>query len=280
MKISIAVPSYNYGKYIYKCLQSITDQVYTKYEVLLADGGSTDESLEIINKFCENDSRFTLVSTTDNGQSDAIMKAFSFATGDIFCFLNSDDCYISRDVFSSVVSAFTNYENSDIISFEGYYIDKNDKYIKKINLRYHPLDSISNIKYRSGAVLQPATFWRRIVSSTISLDIESHYVFDSKFFYQSYQTFSWLDLSKPVAGHRLHGLNKSLQIKPQRINELAEFEKFKFGKFSFRVYYLGSIAILIQFTDKIPILGKYLSKLTYYLVNSISFLSFYRIPSI
>ena len=71
MKISIAVPSYNYGKYIGKCLQSIKDQVYTKYEVLLADGGSTDESLEIINKFCENDSRFTLVSTADNGQSDA-----------------------------------------------------------------------------------------------------------------------------------------------------------------------------------------------------------------
>jgi glycosyltransferase involved in cell wall biosynthesis len=280
MKISIAVPSYNYGKYIGKCLQSIKDQVYTKYEVLLADGGSTDESLEIINEFCENDSRFTLVCTADNGQSDAIMKAFSFATGDIFCFLNSDDCYISKDVFSSVVSAFTNYENSDIISFEGYYIDKNDKYIKKINLRYHPFDSTSNIKYRSGAVLQPATFWRRIVSSTISLDTESHYVFDSKFFYQGYQIFSWLDLSKPVAGHRLHGLNKSLQIRPERIKELAEFEILKFGKFSFRVYYLESIAILIQFTDKIPVLGKYLSKLTYYLVNSISFLSFYRIPSI
>ena len=280
MKISIAVPSFNYGKYIFKCLQSIKDQVYIKYEVLIADGGSTDESLEIINEFCENDSRFSLVSTADNGQSDAIMKAFSFATGDIFCFLNSDDCYISKDVFSSVVSAFVNYENSEIISFEGYYIDKNDKYIKKVNLRYHPFDSTSNIKYRSGGVLQPATFWRRIVSSTIALDIESHYIFDSKFFYQGYQKFSWLDLPKPVAGHRLHGLNKSLQISSQRIKELAEFEKLKFGKFSSRVYYLQSIAMLIQFTNKIPVLGKYLSKLTYYLVNSISFLSFYRIPSI
>jgi len=280
MKISIAVPSFNYGKYIFKCLQSIKIQSYSKYEVLIADGGSTDESLGIISEFCENDSRFTLVSTADSGQSDAIMKAFSFATGDIFCFLNSDDCYISKDVFSSVVSAFINYENFHIISFEGYYIDKDDNYIKKVNLRYHPFDSTSNIKYRSGAILQPATFWRRIVSSTIALDLESHYVFDSIFFYQSYQKFSWLDLSKPVAGHRLHGLNKSLQINSQRIKELAGFEKLKFGKFSSRAYYLGSIAMLIKFTNQIPVIGKYVSKSIYFLVNSISFLTFYRIPGI
>lgn len=50
------------------------------------------------------------MSSTDKGQSDAIMKVFAGATGDLFCFLNADDCFICSDAFSSVVSAFTQAE--------------------------------------------------------------------------------------------------------------------------------------------------------------------------
>ena len=279
MKISISIPSYNYGNYISQCLQSIKDQDYDDYEVLIADGGSDDNSLQIINEFCKSDDRFSLVSTNDRGQSDAIIKSFAVATGDILCFLNADDCFISSNVFSKVVSSFVRYTKADIISFKGMYIDKEGKYIKEVKLRYHPLDSTANMKCRT-AVLQPATFWRRVVYLDIPIEPDSHYVFDVMFFYQAYQRFSWLDLSIPVAGHRLHGLNKSLQISTTRINELAEFEKLKFGDFSLRVYYLKSIAILIRITNKLPFIGKKISKLIYLLVNSLSFLTFYRIPSI
>ncbi len=279
MKISVAVPSYNYGKYIYYCLKSIKDQDYDNYEVLISDGGSNDNSLEVINDFCNADDRFILVSTSDIGQSDAIMKSFSCATGDIFCFLNSDDVFLSDDSFSVVVSSFVNYKHCDIISFDGYYIDKKNSYIRKVDLRYHPLDDSSNMKYRT-AVLQPATFWRRKVYENIPLDIESHYVFDAKFFYLAYVNYSWMDLTKPLAGHRLHGVNKSLQISPERINEISELERLKFGKYSFRVYYIKVISNLIKVTNKIPYFGGRLSKIIYYFVNSVSFISFYRIPGI
>ena len=199
--------------------------------------------------------------------------------GDIYCFLNADDCFISNDVFRSVAASFKSYKDADIISFEGFYIDKGDNYIKKVRLRYHPLDNTANMKYRT-AVLQPATFWKREVYLAIPLNTESHYVFDAIFFYQAYQQFSWLDLCKPVAGHRLHGLNKSLQICEERINELSEFERMKFGSLSPRVYYLKFLAILIRITNKIPFIGKRVCKLIYYFVNSLSFLSFYRFPSI
>jgi glycosyltransferase involved in cell wall biosynthesis len=279
LKISIAVPSYNYGKYIYDCLKSIKDQNYNNYEVLISDGGSTDNSLAIINGFCESDKRFTLVSYSDTGQADAIMKAFSHASGDIFCFLNSDDVFLGVDVFSAVASAFLNYKVADIICFEGYYIDMKGNYIKKVRLRYHPLDSTSNMKYRT-AVLQPATFWRKKVYKNIPIDTDRHYVFDAVFFYQAYMNYSWLDLTKPVAGHRLHGLNKSLQISATRINEISDFERLKFGAFSYRVYFIKIVSWLIKIANKIPFVGKIISKLIYYLVNSLSFITFYKMPSI
>ena len=279
MKISIAVPSYNHEKYIYDCLKSIQDQDYDNYEVLISDGGSTDQSLTIIKDFCVTDNRFTLASVSDDGQADAIMKSFSVATGEIFCFLNSDDVYLNKDVFNDVATSFLDNKDADIISFSGCYIDSNGKYIKQINLRYHPLDSTANMKHRT-AVTQPATFWKREVYLSIPINIEYHFVFDAMFFYQAYSKFSWLDLPKPVAGHRLHGLNKSLQICSERISELAELERLKFGSLSFRVYYLKIISGLVATFGKIPFIGKTINRTIYYIVNSISFITFYRMPSI
>ncbi len=249
------------------------------YEVLIADGGSTDGSLEIIRHFCLDDSRFRLVSISDSGQSDAIMKAFSGATGELFCFLNADDCFICSDVLSSVVREFNCYPSVDVISFTGYYISSEGRFLKPVKMRYHPLDNIALMKYRA-AVLQPATFWRRIVHESVPMLTDSHYVFDVVFFYQAYAKFSWLELPKPVAGHRLHGANKSLRINSERIRELARFEEIKFGARSFRAMYLYLISGVVSVFDKIPLVGRLLNRGVYVCVNSISFITFYRIPSI
>lgn len=278
MKISIAVPSYNYSQYLESCLQSILEQDYECFEVLIADGSSTDGSLNIIKRFCNKDQRFRLVSTKDKGQPDALVKAMAMASGDIFCFLNADDCYLCRDALSSVVSAFNNYPQIDIISFGGYYIDSKGKHIKPVRLRYHPLDSIALMKYRT-VVLQPATFWHRNVYESVPMLVDHHYSFDSVFFFQVSIKFSWLELSKPVAGHRLHGSNKSLQVNSARIKELAKFEEIKFGPYSYRALYLHIIAAIISIFTKIPIVGALLNRLVYLCVNSLSFISFYRLPN-
>ena len=279
MKISIALPSYNYAPFIEECLKSIHMQDYNDYEVLIADGGSTDGSLEIIKQFCLLDSRFRLMSTMDTGQSDAIMKVFADATGDVFSFLNADDCFICSDALSSVVSTLTHYPRADIVNFNGYYIDAKGDYLKPVKLRYHPLDSVGLMKYRT-AVLQPATFWRRIVQEKIPMITDSHYVFDALFFYQAYNTFTWLDRSKPIAGHRLHGTNKSLEITFSRIRELAKFEGVKFGVYSFRSMYLHFISLMVWMFRKIPVIGGFLNRVVYIIVNSLSFLSYYRLPGI
>ncbi|MEA9598546.1 glycosyltransferase [Polynucleobacter sp. AP-Sanab-80-C2] len=279
MKVSIAVPSFNHRLYIEDCLSSILMQDYKNYEVLIADGGSSDGSIEIIMEYCNRDNRFKLVSTSDRGQSDGLNKAFLCADGKIYCFLNSDDCYITKDAITKAVESFQNYPSVDIISFGGYYLDEMGRIIKPVRMRYHPLDSIALMRYRT-AVLQPATFWLNKVSKSIPLDTESHYAFDSIFFYQAYLKYSWLELSEPVAGHRLHGGNKSLQISADRINDLVRFEVIKSGPFSYRVAYLKIISNTVWVLSKVPLLGNSLCKGIYLLVNSISFISVYRIPGI
>lgn len=279
MKISIAVPSFNYSQYIEACLKSIQEQSYTDFEVLIADGGSNDGSLEIIRQYCEEDKRFRLVSQADSGQADAIQKAFKHASGKILCFLNADDCYLAKDTLSSVVESFKLYSDVALISFGGYYIDSRGHWLKPINYRYHPFDGFHLMPYRT-AVLQPATFWKKEVYDEIEWPSKFNFVFDVVFFYAAYQKFSWLELSKPIAGYRLHGENKSMTVRAERIVELADFEKIKFGRNSMRAKYLNVVGYVINKLDKAGPMGKSCSKLLYFIVNSLAYLTCYRLPSI
>lgn len=279
MKISVAVPSFNYARFLPDCLDSIRAQLHENFEVLIADGGSSDGSVEIIEKYCAEDTRFKFVSKRDKGQADAIRQAFSVATGDILCFLNADDCYLDNKVFSRVISTFSNLPDVDVSTYGGYYLDIDGNKIKKINYRYHPMDGFHWFPYRS-AVIQPATFWRKHVYSEADWPSNFHFVFDVVFFYAAYLSFKWIESSEPVAGYRLHGENKSMAVKSKRIKELAEFEKIKFGDSSFRARYLIFIAGLVSSLEAMGSVGRKLSHMVYLLNNSLAFLSFYRIPGI
>ena len=279
MKISVAVPSYNYARFLDACLSSILMQDYENFEVLIADGGSSDGSLEIIERICAQDNRFRLVSTSDHGQADAIEKAFSHATGEFLCFLNADDCYLCVDALRCVVDTFNAYPSIDVLSLGGYYLDAHGHWTRPIKYRYHPLDGFHLMRYRT-AVLQPATFWRKKVSDEIGWTTQFHFVFDVVFFYAAYQKYSWLELPKPVAGYRMHGDNKSGFVKSPRINELVKFEEIKFGSHSFRVFYLIGIGAVVRISEKMGLVGRLLNLLLYKLVNLLAFASAYRLPGI
>ena len=93
-KISVIVPSFNQGDYIEETILSILEQNYPEIELIIIDGGSTDNSLEIIKKYSSLIKYY--ISENDNGQAHALNKGFSLASGDICSYLNSDDIYLDN----------------------------------------------------------------------------------------------------------------------------------------------------------------------------------------
>ena len=103
-RISIVTPSYNYGHFIEETIRSVLLQGYPNLEYIVIDGGSTDNSVEIIQKYEKYLSYW--ISQPDAGQTDAINKGYSKCTGDVFVWLNSDDSYINFNSLKAVAEAY------------------------------------------------------------------------------------------------------------------------------------------------------------------------------
>lgn len=273
MRVSIAVPSLNYAQFLPACLDSCAYQSHKNIEVLIADGGSSDGSVDIIERYCAQDSRFKFVSHTDSGQADAINRALGHATGDVVCFLNADDVYLRNDVIAKVATIFEEDSDLGLLSMDGEYIDSKGVALRSVRLRYHPFDSQRWMKWRT-VVLQPATFWKAQISKEHPFIVHFNFVFDVEFYWYVYQHYQWRYVQVPVAGYRLHHGNKSTSVREDRIRELAEFERIKFGDRSLRARLLDGIATTVSYTNEAA------HRALYYSVNSLAFLSCYRLPGI
>ena len=104
-KISIITPSYNQGQFLEQTIVSVLGQNYPNLEYVIIDGGSTDNSVEIIKKYEQHLAYW--VSEKDKGQADAINKGLKFCTGEIFNWLNSDD-YLENGALYKIAAAFEN----------------------------------------------------------------------------------------------------------------------------------------------------------------------------
>ena len=119
LKISIVTACYNMAKYIEQTIRSILSQDYENLEYIIIDGGSTDGTQDIIEKY--RDSLAFYVSEPDNGMYDAINKGFAHATGDVLAWLNADDVYLPG-ALHTVNKIFSTFEDVEWINGRNAYL--------------------------------------------------------------------------------------------------------------------------------------------------------------
>lgn len=135
-KISIITVAYNAAQSIEHCIRSVIEQDYPEIEHIVIDGGSTDGTLDILDKYRKNIA--VLVSEPDRGIYDAMNKGIALATGDVVGTLNADDRLASTDIISSVTTLFA-IKNADIVYGNLVYVNQNQKTVRVWNAgKYFP----------------------------------------------------------------------------------------------------------------------------------------------
>lgn len=130
-KISIIVPIYNVEKYIRRCIESILNQTYTNFELILIDDGSTDSSGVICDEYANKDNRIKVIHKENGGLSSARNAGLDIATGEYISFVDGDD-YIAEDMIEKLYNSITG-NNADIAVCNYKCVDENGNCLDNLN---------------------------------------------------------------------------------------------------------------------------------------------------
>jgi glycosyltransferase involved in cell wall biosynthesis len=204
LTITVVTPSYNQGKFIQRTLDSVLSQDYPILEYLVFDGGSSDETLDILKSYSDN---VKWISEKDRGQAHAINKGLEAAKGDVIGWLNSDDIYYPGAV-KKVMAYFEENPAVDLVYGEANHIDEIDGIIEKYYTEPWDLERFKDVCFIS----QPAAFFRRRVVEKLGLlDVNLHFCLDYEYWLRIALSGGKINfLPDFLAGSRLYQTTKTL----------------------------------------------------------------------
>jgi glycosyltransferase involved in cell wall biosynthesis len=184
-KLSVITPSLNQGRFIERTIRSVLEQGYPNLEYVIVDGGSTDETVEVIRRY--EDRLAWWVSEPDEGQSDAINKGIERTSGEIIAYINSDDYYLPG-AFETAVAAFER-SGAGWVAGGALDVEESDPPRRLRVWRPKPPSHCEGrIRGRHWWLLvpwhvpQPSTFWSRELFERFgSFRSDMHYAFDAEF---------------------------------------------------------------------------------------------------
>lgn len=195
MRFSIIVPVYNVEKYLSICLESILSQDYTDYEIIAVNDGSTDGSLEILNKYKQKTKRLVVLSQRNRGLGGARNTGIRNAQGEYLIFLDSDD-YIDKSMLKETERVLSQY-NLDILAFDGYRVTEQGEVIDKMTVDSYN-DEYTNLTRKQFLLLEP-TGCTKIYKRKLFTDKEIR--FPEKLWYEDLATTYKLVLDSDKLGY-------------------------------------------------------------------------------
>lgn len=197
--VSIVTPSFNQGHFIEENILSVKSQDYPHIEHIVIDGGSTDETVEILKKY-EGTYNLRWISEPDEGHADAVNKGFAMAKGKIIGWLNSDDVYFDRGTISAVVQAFQKHPEADIIYGDCAYIWEDGTVLR--------IQCVPGFRYsrllRGCFLEQPAVFFRRHVVENHKLDKRLKVAIDYEYWLRIGRQYRFVHIPRILAADRNH----------------------------------------------------------------------------
>lgn len=199
-RLSVVTPSYNQRAFLGETLGSVLDQRSDVHEYFVLDGGSTDGSRDLIAAF--GDQLDYWVSAPDDGQSAAIDRGLRMATGDVVCWINSDDVFLPG-ALRRVREAFAADPTLNVVHGWCVHIDERSRVLR---IRRPPAQTLFRARWGVFHVAQQATFFRRSFYEDVGgLDLSLHCVMDTELWYRMLQRSPrWGFVPNVLAGFRLH----------------------------------------------------------------------------
>lgn len=223
MKVSIVTPSFNQGRFIERTLQSVASQSGVEIEHVVFDGGSTDNTVEILKHFKPS---VRWVSKKDHGQTDAINKGIRATDGEIIGWLNSDDIYYSGAI-ARVVAFFEANPDVGVVYGMADHIDIDDRAFEPYPTEPWDFERLKETCF----ICQPALFFRRrVVDNYGMLDESLTYCMDYEYWLRlgkAGERFAYIE--EKLAGSRMYAENKTSRAQLEVHKEVNDMLKRHFG---------------------------------------------------
>lgn len=205
-KVSIITPSFNQGQFIEATIQSVLNQTYPNIEYIVVDGGSTDQTMAVVDRY--RDRIDLVIHEPDQGQADAINKGFRAATGELIGWLNSDDILYPNCV-ERIVDRYRQQPGGAV--YYGSVLHQIDETGRVVDTRHVPIPDRRFLLERNYDLAQQGSFYpAHLVRRVGFLNENIHYCMDLDL---------WLRLlrhgpiyacsGKPIAGFRIWGETKT-----------------------------------------------------------------------